>query len=151
VIKDRFREEAEGLGVALESTPRAHQAVQGAFPAMTVGRMAQIVSQASRFDEIGIEEKLGVEERRTMVEKGTNGAADLGHFHGMRQAGPVKVVFSGEEDLGLALQGAEGGRVNDPIAIDLKGAAVFLGPAGPGVQGFGIERVVEVIDHSAAR
>jgi hypothetical protein len=113
--------------------------------------MAQIVSQASRFDEIGIEEKLGEEEGRAVIEKGANGPADLGHLHGMGQAGPVKVVFSGEEDLGLALEGAKGGRVNDPIPIDLKRAAVFLGPAGPRVHGFGIERLVEVIDHSAAR
>ena len=44
-------------------------------------------------------------------------ARDLLHFQGMRQPGAVMIALVEHEDLGLVLQAAEGGRMDDAVAI----------------------------------
>jgi hypothetical protein len=41
----------------------------------------------------------------------------------MGQAGPAMITGGGQKDLSFMFQVAEGTRVNDPIAIPLKGSA----------------------------
>ena len=71
---------------------------------VTEGRVADVVSETGGLDEVGIDEALGAEIRAGRLEPGTEAAADLRDLDGMRQPGPVEIVFAGEEDLGLALE-----------------------------------------------
>lgn len=80
-----------------------------------------------------------------MLEPAADGAADLGDFDGVGEAGAVEVVFAGEEDLGFALEAAEGGGVDDAVAVDLEGGAIFAFRSGPGIECGEIERVVESV------
>ena len=51
-------EQAQGLGVALESAVAAHQMVERAFSGMTEWRVAKIVREADGLDQIRIDEKI---------------------------------------------------------------------------------------------
>jgi len=79
-------------------------------------------------------------------EPGADGFSDLGDFERVREAGAVEIVFAGPEDLGLVLEAAEGGRVEDSVAVDLEGRAVISGIGFSG-EAFGIEGAVEFVPH----
>ncbi len=64
----------------------------------------------------------------------------------MGEAGAVEVVFARPEDLGFVLEAAEGGGVEDAVAVDLEGRAVVAGVRVFG-KAFGIEGVVELVSH----
>ena len=125
--KDR-REDAEGLGVALEPSVGLHEPVEGALTGVAEGRMPDVVGQADRLDQIRIDPVVGPEERRSAVEPVAEAPADLGDLDRVGQPGAVEVVFPAEKDLGLVLETAEGGRVDDAVAVDLEGAAVLARP-----------------------
>ena len=61
-----------------------------------------------------------------MLEPGAEGFSDLGDFEGVGEAGTVEVIFAGPEDLGFVLESAEGGGVEDAVAVDLEGGAVVV-------------------------
>src|SRR5208337_3880512 len=55
-----------------------------------------------------------------------DGARDLRHFHGVRQARAKVVRIAAREDLRLVLQTAEGARVNDTVAVALERITVRM-------------------------
>ncbi len=100
-------DDAERVKVVVEASPvRAHQFVKPAFAGMAEGRMANIVNQSQRFDQIGIQRKCAC-----------NGACDLRHFQGVRQSIAKMVGKAGGEYLGLGFESAKGARMNDAVAI----------------------------------
>ena len=138
-------EEAEGLGIAFEAAVGAHETVEGAFAGVAEGGMAEVMGKAGALDEVGVDEAVVGEVGTVLLEPAADGAADLGDFDGVGEAGAIEVVFAGEEDLGFALEAAEGGGVDDAVAVDLEGGAVFAFGGGPGGEGGEVEGVVEAV------
>ena len=73
---------------------------------------------------------------RSLVElqHARQGARDLRHFDGVRQAVAEMVRQARREDLGLGFEPPESARMNHAVAIPLEGVAVSvtgLGGAGP--------------------
>ena len=91
-----------------------HQAGKRHFAGMAEGRVTQIVREADRFDQVLVAAQ-GAGQR----------PADLGNFQGVGEAGAEVVAFVVDEDLGLVFQPAEGGGVQDAVAVALEGGAVF--------------------------
>ena len=143
-------EEAEGLGIAFEAAVGAHEAVEGAFAGVAEGGMAEVMGKAGALDEVGVDEAVVGEVGTVLLEPAADGAADLGDFDGVGEAVAVEVVFAGEEDLGFALEAAEGGGVDDAVAVDLEGGAVFAFGGGPGGEGGEVEGVVEAVGRRPA-
>ena len=75
--------------------------------------MTQVVRQADGLDQVFIG-----------AQRPGDGAADLGHFQGVGQAGAVVIAFVVDEDLGLVFQAAEGGGMQDAVAVALEAGAV---------------------------
>ena len=120
------------LAVVFKPAGIFHQVVQDVFAGMAEGGVPEVMGQTDRFGEALVE-----------AQRAGDGAADLGHFDAVRQAGAVVVVEAGGEDLRFAFQPAKGGAVNDAVAVAFKAAAVGVGrlgePAAPAVLfGYGI-------------
>ena len=60
------------------------------------------------------------------LQRGGDGARNLRHLHGVRQARAEVVGVAAGEDLRLVLQAAKGARVDDAIAVALEGIAVGM-------------------------
>lgn len=123
---NRFREHAQRLGVAFETSEGLHTAVERAFAAMPKGRVAEVVGKAGRLNEIGIDVGVFAEEITGFLKIVTDRTSDLGHLERVGQPGAIKVVLSREENLGLALQAAERRGVKHSVAVDLKGRPIVL-------------------------
>ena len=74
--------------------------------------MAQVVGQADGFDQVFVG-----------AQGDGDGAPDLGHFQGVGQAGAVVIALVVDEHLGFVFQAAEGGGVQDAVAVALEGGA----------------------------
>ena len=79
---------------------------------MAERRMAEVVRQRQRFREVLVEPELPGQR-----------AGDLRHFERMGQPGAIMVALVEHEDLGLVLEAAKGGGMDDPVAIAPKRAA----------------------------
>lgn len=66
----------------------------------------------------------GLGEILVEAEGAGDGPGDLGHLQGVGEAGAVVVPGPAREDLGLVLQAAEGGGVEDPVPVLLVRGAV---------------------------
>ncbi len=92
--------------------PKAcHGAVERALACMTERRMAEVVRQRQRLGQILVEAQLP-----------RHRARDLSHLEAVRQARPVVIALVVDEHLRLVDQAAEGGRVQNSVAVALKGA-----------------------------
>ena len=105
-------DDAQGLRIVIEPAMGVQAGIQCAFAGMTERRMAEIVGQRQRFREVLIEAELPGQ--RT---------GDLGHFERVGEPGAVMIAFMEHEYLGFVLQAAEGGGMNDPVAIAPERAA----------------------------
>ncbi len=103
----------------VEAAERGQAGVERALPGMAERRMAEIVRQRQRLGEIFVESKPAGER-----------AGHLRHFKGVGEPRAVMVALVEDEHLGLVLEAAEGGRVDDPVAIAAEGAAAFAGGLG---------------------
>jgi hypothetical protein len=116
----------------IEPAEPPHRGIEGALARMAERRMAEIMGERDRFGQIFVEAK-----------RARQRAGDLRDFEGMGQTSPVVVALGGEEDLRLALESAESGRVDDPVAITLEGGAArrggFVEPAAAAAVGIGRE------------
>ena len=110
----QFGDDAQGLFVVIKAAVLFHQAGQGDFTGVTEGRVPQVVRQADGFDQVLVG-----------AQGAGDGAPNLGYFQGVGQAGAVVVAFIVDEYLGLVFQAAEGGGVQDAVAVALEGGAVF--------------------------
>jgi hypothetical protein len=100
--------DAQALGIVVEAAMILHEEVEHFLPGMTERRMAEVVSQRDRLGQVLVE-----------TEGAGNGPADGGHLDGVGQAGPVMVSGTVEEDLGLSVETAKGGAVDDAIPVPL--------------------------------
>ena len=100
--------------------PKADEAVvERTLAGMAERRMAEIVGQRQRLGEIFVE-----------AEHPRQRARDLRDFERVGQPGAVMVALVEDENLGLVLEPAERGRVDDAVAIAAEGAAAFAGRLG---------------------
>ena len=80
-------------------------------------RVAEVVGEREGFRQVFIE-----------AERAGDGAGDLRHLDRMGEAGAVEIALVVDEDLGLVLEPAEGGGVDDAVAVALaRGAGGGLG------------------------
>ena len=100
---------------------RRHLGVERLLAGMAERRVAEIVGQRQRLGEILVE-----------AERAGDGARDLRHFEAVGQPGAVMVALVIDEDLGLVLQAAERGRMDDAVAVALKRRAQSRAPARDG-------------------
>ena len=103
---------AESLDVVVEAAPRLHPGLKFVLAGVTEGGMTQVVGQGDRLGQFPVQPQ-GVGQ----------GAGDLADLERMGQAGAVVVTLVGDEDLGLLLQPAEGGGVDDAVAVAGEGVA----------------------------
>ena len=102
-------DDAERVQVVIEGqSVLAHGGVESFFSGVAEGRMADVVHQGKRFDEIGVESEL----------RG-DGAGDLRDFDRVGQAVAEVIGVAAGENLGLGFQTAEGAGMNDAIAVTL--------------------------------
>ena len=77
--------------------------------------MTQIVGQADGFDEIFIQTK-GPSDR----------PCNLTSLQGVSETSPVVISFMVDENLGLVLQPAKGGGMDDSVTVPLESGANFV-------------------------
>ena len=100
------------MGIVVEATELPGRRAQRLLAGMAEGRVAEIVRQRHRLGQILVQRQHPRDRAR-----------DLGHLERMGQPGAVIVAFVLHEDLGLVLETAKGGRMDDPVAVALVGGA----------------------------
>ena len=110
----QFGDEAQGLLVVVESAEVLHQAAEGGFAGMSEGRMSHIVNEADCLHQVFI-----------CAQRAGDGTSDLRHLERVSQARAIIVAFVVDENLGLVFEAAEGGRVQDAVAVALERSAVL--------------------------
>ena len=115
--------DAQRLLVVPEShaAVRPHRFVQGALARVTEGRVPHVVPERDRLDQILVQ-----------PQRASDRAGDLRHLQSMGQARPVVVAERVDKHLRLVLQAAEGFRVQDAVAVALKGGSHGVGRFGSG-------------------
>ena len=103
---------AQGLGIVVEAAEVPEAGIERPLAGVPERRVAEVMGERERLGEVLIERQ-GARER----------AGDLGDFQGVGQAGAVVVALVEHEHLGLVLEAAERGRVDDPVGIAAERAA----------------------------
>ena len=110
-------DDAQALAIVLEAAVRLHQVVQHAFAGVAERRMADVVREHDRLDQILVR-----------AERARDGARDLRDLERVREPIPEVVALVVREDLRLVLQAAERARVQHAVAVALEhGAIAVLG------------------------
>ncbi len=104
--------DAQRLGVVVEAAVGLHAGVQRLLAGVAEGRMAEIVRQRHRLGEIL------VERQRPRERPG-----DLADLDRMGQPRAEMIAVERHEDLRLVREAAEGGRMDDAVAVALELAA----------------------------
>ena len=97
---------AQRLGIVVEAARIFERGIERAFAGMAERRMAEIVGKRQRLGQVLVG-----------VEVAGERAGDLRHFERVGEARTVVIAFVIDEDLGLVVEPAEGGRVQDAVAI----------------------------------
>ena len=109
-------DDAERVQIVVErKSVLAHRGIKSFFAGMAKGWMADIVDQRQRFDQVAVQSELGGDRAR-----------DLRNFDRMRQAIAKVVGVAARENLSLRFQTAKCARMNDAVAIAMKGVAVGM-------------------------
>ena len=120
VAKLKVLDDPQCLKVVVEEVAVAmHGVIERALARVAEGRMPNVVHQRQRFDKIDVE-----------IERGRDGARDLRHLDGVRQASAKVVGVASGKDLRLVLEPPKGTGVDDAVAIALKGVAVGMRGSG---------------------
>lgn len=93
----------------LETAVLAHAGIQRILTRMTERRMAQIVRQCNRFDEVFID-----------MQNARDGAPDLRDLKTVREPRTKQIALMIDEYLRFVLEPAKRGAVNDPVAVALE-------------------------------
>ena len=96
--------------VAAEALAQA--AVEHVLADVAERRVAEIVAESDRLDEVLVE-----------AQRARDGARDAGDLERVREARAVVVALRRDENLRLVLEAAEGLAVHDPVAVALEGCA----------------------------
>ena len=103
-------DDAQGLGVVVEAAHTASSSSsQRLLAGMAERRVAEIVGQRDAPRQILV-----------AAQRAGQSAGDLRHLDRMGQPRAVVVALVGDEDLRLVLQPAEGGRMDDAVAVALE-------------------------------
>ena len=86
-------QEVQRLGVPLKPAPAPHELLERPLAGMPERRMAQVVREAHRLDQVGVDMEVVPERAVQRPQVVADRAPDLGHLHRVRQARPVEVVF----------------------------------------------------------
>ncbi len=100
------------LGIVVEAALGFEAGVERPFPGMAEWRMPQIMGERQGLGQVLVDAELA-----------RQSAGDLGHFQRMGQPGAEMVALVEHEDLGLVLEAAEGGGMDDTVAIAPERAA----------------------------
>ena len=106
------REGAQRMTVMIEAAMFEHRRLQRILARMAEGRVADVVREAQRLGQIFIE-----------AQRAGDAAPDLRDLDAVRQADAIMIAVGGDEHLRLVAQTAEGDRVDDTVAVALKGIA----------------------------
>ena len=90
----------------VEAAEVGEAGVERPLARMAERRVAEVVRQRQRLGEILVE-----------AERAGERPGDLRHFQGVGQPGAVMVALVEHEHLGLVLQAAERGRMDDPVGV----------------------------------
>ena len=110
---------AQGLCVVIEPAEDGEAFVESALSRMAEGRVPQIMGKRQRLGEILVQPQCAGE-----------CAGDLRDLERMGEPRAVMVALVEHEHLGFVLEPAEGGRMDDAVAVAAKGAAAFAGRLG---------------------
>ena len=99
-------DDAQRLRVVVEAAEAREAVVERALAGMAERRMAEIVRQRQRLGEVLVE-----------AERARQRAGDLGDLERMGEPGAVMVALVEDEDLRLVREPAEGGRMDDAVAV----------------------------------
>ncbi len=110
----QLRDDAQRLFVVVETAGILHQPVERDLAGVPEGGVSEVVRQADGLDQVLVG-----------AQRPGDGAADLCHLQRVGETGAEVVAFVVDEHLRLVFQAAEGGRVQDPVAVALEGGAVF--------------------------
>ena len=102
-------DDAERLQVVLEAAELAHAFVERVLPRVAERRVAEIMGEADRLDEVLVQ-----------AQRARDRAGDLRDFERVREPRPVEIAFVVDEHLGLVDEAAERRGVNDAVAIALE-------------------------------
>jgi hypothetical protein len=97
----------------------SHGSVERLFSGMAKRRVADVMDQGERFDQIAVESELGGDRSR-----------DLRDLDRVRQSIAKVVGVAARENLGLRFQTAKGAGMDDAVAVALKVVAVGMGKLG---------------------
>ena len=86
-----------------------HAGVERVLPGMPEGGVAEIVAKRDGFGEIVVE-----------AERARQRPRDLRHLDGVGEAGAEMIALVIDEHLGLVGEAAEGGRMDDAVAVALE-------------------------------
>src|SRR6266700_964240 len=105
-------DDAQALRVMVKPAMGFEAGVQCPLAGVAERRMAEVVSQRQRFRKVLVKTELPGQR-----------AGDLRHLQRMREPGAVMIAFVEHEYLGFVLQAAEGGGMNDAVAVAPERAA----------------------------
>ena len=97
------------VAVVVEAPMLGHAGVERVFAGMPERRVAEIVAERDRFGEVVVEPQRAGERAR-----------DLRHLDRVGQAGAEMIALVIDENLGLVREAAEGGRMDDAVAVALE-------------------------------
>ena len=112
-------DDAQGLRIVVEAAEGREAGIERALAGMAERRMAEIVGQRQRLGEVFVD-----------AERARQRARHLRDFERMGEPGAVVVALVEHEDLRLVLEAAEGGRMDDAVAVAAEGAAALAGRLG---------------------
>ncbi len=96
------------VGIVIETADRLGRGVQRLLAGMAERRVTKVMRQRQALGQVFVQRQ-----------HPRQAARDLRHFQRMGQPRAVIVALVLHEDLGLVLHAAEGGRVDDPVAVAL--------------------------------
>ena len=102
------------LEVVFEPSEIPHAFVQRILPTVSKGRVPKVMRESNAFDQILIQCQIA-----------RNRARDLGYFDTVGEAGAKQVAFMINKDLGLVLEPAKRGRMDNAIPVALKFTSPF--------------------------
>ena len=125
-----FGDDPQALGIVVEAAVSRHAGVERVLAGMAERRVAEVVAERHRFGEVVVE-----------AERARERPGDFRHLDRMGEPGAEMVALVVDEDLGLVGEAAEGGRVDDAVAVPLEVGAGRGGRLGEPRRRSGIGRV----------
>ena len=126
----KILDDAEGMGVVIESAVVRHCFVEGGLAGVAEGRVAQVVGERDRLGERFIGTQGGGEAPR-----------DLGCFQCVRQPGSEMVMQRRREHLRLVFESSESRALDDTMAVKLERTSQRIGRFGVGACVDGTHRI----------